>query len=199
MKLNELSTVRSGLVIARKLVKTPDTANAPLAYRALNLRSIQPDRSIALDEIDQLYAAEPLGSDYLTKSGDIIVRLSIPYTAVLIDGTTSGLVVSSNFVIIRCKTGLLLPDYLVWLLNTPKVKKDIADSTGGNMLGAVKPSYFSSMEITPLSLANQKTIASLHALSQREQKLLRQLAMEKEKYHAYMIDQIQKDMRRNNK
>lgn len=199
MRLNELSTVRSGLVIARKLVKTPDTANAPLAYRALNLRSIQPDGSIALDEIDQLYAAEPLGGDYLTKSGDIIVRLSIPYTAVLIDETTSGLVVSSNFVIIRCKTGLLLPDYLVWLLNTPKVKKDIADSTGGNMLGAVKPSYFGSMEITPLSLANQETIASLHALSQREQKLLRQLATEKEKYHAYMIDQIQKEMRRNNK
>lgn len=199
MKLNELSTVRSGLVIARKLVKTPDTANAPLAYRALNLRSIQPDGSIALDEIDQLYAAGPLGSDYLTKPGDIIVRLSIPYTAVLIDETTSGLVVSSNFVIIRCNSGLLLPDYLVWLLNTPKVKKDIADSTGGNMLGAVKPSYFSSMEIIPLSLANQETIASLHALSQREQKLLRQLATEKEKYHAYIIDQIQKDMRRNNK
>lgn len=199
MKLNELSTVRSGLVIARKLVKTPDTANAPLAYRALNLRSIQPDGSIALDEIDQLYAAGPLGSDYLTKPGDIIVRLSIPYTAVLIDETTSGLVVSSNFVIIRCNSGLLLPDYLVWLLNTPKVKKDIADSTGGNMLGAVKPSYFSNMEITPLSLANQETIASLHALSQREQRLLRQLAMEKEKYHAYMIDQIQRNMRRNNK
>lgn len=198
MKLNELATVRSGLVIARKLVKKPDSEHA-ISYRTLNLRSIQADGSIALDEVDLLYAAEPLGSIYLTKSGDIIVRLSIPYTAVLIDETTAGLVVSSNFVIIRCKTNLLLPDYLVWLLNTSEVKRDISGSTGGNMLGAVKPSYFCSMEVTLLSMANQEIIADLNALSLREQRLLRHLAAEKERYYVYMIEQIQKDMRRSNK
>lgn len=197
MKLYELANVRSGLVIARKLVKTPCLTTAGIPYRALNLRSIRTDGRIDLDDVDQLYAVEPLVNDYITKPGDIIVRLSIPYTAVLIDNASSGMVVSSNFVIIRCKAELLLPDYLVWLLNTRKVKREIAESTGGNMLGSVKLSYFTNMDIDPLSIHNQRIISTLNALSLREQILMQQLAAEKEKYSTYMIEKIQSDMRRN--
>lgn len=41
MKLNELGTVRSRLVIACKLVRPTDLNHAALPYQALNLRSIQ--------------------------------------------------------------------------------------------------------------------------------------------------------------
>lgn len=115
MKLRDLASVRSGLVLSRKQSKERTSDRYPL----LNLRCIRQEGSVDLGEADVYEAKEPLKDEYLTQSGDIIVRLTAPYTAVLIDETTTGMVISSNFVVIRTESGLLLPEYLFWLL-TPK-------------------------------------------------------------------------------
>lgn len=97
MKLQDLASVRSGLVLSRKQAKEASEYRYPL----INLRCIQQEGTIQLKEADIYEAKEPLKEEYLSQSGDIIVRLTAPYTAVLIDETTSGMVVSSNFVVIR--------------------------------------------------------------------------------------------------
>ena len=117
MKLQDLASVRSGLVLSRKQAKEPSEYRYPL----INLRCIQQEGTIQLKEADIYEAKEPLKEEYLSQSGDIIVRLTAPYTAVLIDETTSGMVVSSNFVVIRVEDKSLLPEYLFWLLNTEKI------------------------------------------------------------------------------
>ena len=113
MKLSEIATVRSGLVLSRKQANGP----SPYRYPLLTLKSIRPDSYIALDELDWYNAVEPLKPEYLTHVGDIIVRLSIPYTAVLIDENTEGMVIPSSFTIIRANRNHILPEYLFWLLN----------------------------------------------------------------------------------
>ena len=117
MKLQDLASVRSGLVLSRKQAKEPSEYRYPL----INLRCIQQEGTIQLKEADIYEAKEPLKEEYLSQNGDIIVRLTAPYTAVLIDETTSGMVVSSNFVVIRVEDKSLLPEYLFWLLNTEKI------------------------------------------------------------------------------
>ena len=108
------TTVRSGLVLSRKLARE----NPVQRYRLLNLRSITPEGYIDLKEADVFDAKETLPREYLSQVGDIVIRLSAPYTAVLIDEESEGMVVSSNFVIVRTDPQVLLPDYLYWLLNT---------------------------------------------------------------------------------
>ena len=132
MKLQDLASVRSGLVLSRKQAKEPSEYRYPL----INLRCIQQEGTIQLKEADIYEAKEPLKEEYLSQSGDIIVRLTAPYTAVLIDETTSGMVVSSNFVVIRVEDKGLLPEYLFWLLNTEKIKRKIYENATSNMLGA---------------------------------------------------------------
>ena len=110
MKLQDLASVRSGLVLSRKQAKESSEYRYPL----INLRCIQQEGTIQLKEADIYEAKEPLKEEYLSQSGDIIVRLTAPYTAVLIDETTSGMVVSSNFVVIRVEDKSLLPEYLFW-------------------------------------------------------------------------------------
>lgn len=191
MKLGELATVRSGLVLSRKQANGP----SPYRYPLLTLKSIRPDSYITSDELDWYNAVEPLKPEYLTHVGDIIVRLSIPYTAVLIDENTEGMVIPSSFTIIRANRNHILPEYLFWLLNTKKVRQNIFENTTGNMLGAIKPSYFSDFPVSPISLTDQAKVAALNDLARQEIRLLTSLAEEKTKLYAATLDKIQKDMR----
>lgn len=192
MRLGDAAEVRSGLVLARKSSRTP----TPHCYPLLNLRSIKDDGYIDLEDLDIFHATEALQSDYISQVGDIVIRLSAPYTAVLIDGETAGMVVSSNFAIVRADRQQIIPSYLYWLLNTPKVKKRIYENTTSNMLAAIKPMFFSDFNIVPLPLEKQRIIGEMNLLRRRETALLRKLADERNRYTALLIDKAQKEMRR---
>ena len=192
MKLGTVATIRSGLVLSRKLSREL----SPFRYPLLNLRAIHPDGYILSDSLEVFYATEPLRQEYLTQQGDIIIRLSIPYTAILIDSGMVGMVVFSNFAIIRLNQDCILPEYLLWLLNTADTKKKVYESSSSNMLSAVRPTFFAELEILPFNLANQEKIAKLNLLAKRETWLLKKLAEEKERYYAAVIDHTQKNMRR---
>lgn len=194
MKLGSAATVRSGLVLSRKQAKEPPFVRYPL----LNLRSINPGGYIDSNETDVFSSTESLSSEYLTQSGDIIVRLTAPYTAVLIDESTEGLVVSSNFLIIRVDPHYLLPEYLFWLLNTSDIKREIYENTGSNMLGAVKAKFFAEYEFTLLPIVKQVQIADIYAMAIKETRLLQQLADAKTKYYSMLIDHIHDEMKRGN-
>lgn len=194
MKLGYMATVRSGLVLSRKQAR----GVSEILYPLLNLRCIRAEGSVDMDQLDVYEAKEYLAPEYLSQVGDVIVRLSAPYTAILIDESTAGMVVSSNFVIIRTDKYYVLPEYLFWLLNTKKVKHEIYENTSSNMLGAIKAKYFSEFELDLLSIKDQRKIAALNALARQETHLLYQLAEEKEKYYAWTIDRVYKEMKRGN-
>ena len=54
-------------------------------YRLLNLKCIETTGSLNLDYIEDYFAREQLNPDFLTRRGDVLIRLSFPYTTVLID------------------------------------------------------------------------------------------------------------------
>ena len=183
MKLQDLASVRSGLVLSRKQAKEPSEYRYPL----INLRCIQQEGTIQLKAADIYEAKEPLKEEYLSQSGDIIVRLTA-----LIDETTSGMVVSSNFVVIRVEDKSLLPEYLFWLLNTEKIKRKIYENATSNMLGAVNARFLADFELVLLSEEDQCKISQFNLLAKRERQLLRMLAEEKEKYYAGVLNQAYK-------
>ena len=184
MKLSELAIVRSGLVLSRKQARER-TENR---YSLLTLKSIKSDATVSEGDLDVFDAVESLNKEYLTAIGDVIVRTSTPYTSVLIDEKTAGMVVSSNFVIIRCCNDILLPEYLFWFLNTESVKKDIFKNSAGNMLAAIKPQYFCDMEIALPDLREQKLIANFNMKARKELELLERLKTEKEKLYQICLE-----------
>lgn len=192
MNLGTVAAIRSGLVLSRKLSREISSYRYPL----LNLRAIHPDGYILPDSLEVFYATELLRQEYLTQQGDIIIRLSIPYTAILIDTDMTGMVVSSNFAIIRLNQKYMLPEYLLWLLNTPDIKRKIYENSSSNMLSAVRPTFFAELEVLLLPLADQEKIAKLNLLAKQEIQLLKKLADEKERYYVAVIEHAQKDMRR---
>ena len=192
MKLQSLAGVRSGLVLSRKQSKEPTDYRYPL----INLRCIQQDGNIDLNKADIYEARELLKEEYLSQQGDIVVRLTAPYTAVLIDDTTAGMVISSNFVVIRIEDKRLLPEYLFWLLNTQKVKRRIYENTTSNMLGAVKAKFLMDFELMVLPAEEQYKIAQLNLLAKKERRLLKELAAEKEKLYSGLLEKAYKRVQR---
>lgn len=194
MKLGEMAFVRSGLVLGRKQAREKTEYRYPL----LNLRSINPSGYIDSEFCEVFDAVEPLNPEYLTHKGDVVIRLTIPYTAVLITEEFEGYVIPSSFVVVRVDYGSLLPEYLLWLLNSPKTKKQIYEGAVSNMLGAVKPRFFAEHEVEVIPLHKQRIIAELSQLAHRETQLLTELAAEKEKYYDYLIDKTYRKMKRGN-
>ncbi len=184
MQLGCCAEIRSGLVLSRKQAREK-TENR---YSLLTLKSIKPDATVAERDLGVFDAVESLNKEYLTEIGDVIVRTSMPYTSVLIDKKTYGMVVSSNFVIIRCYTDKLLPEYLFWLLNTETVKRDIFKNSAGNMLAAIKPQYFCDLDIELPSLREQKLIADFNMTARKELELLERLKTEKEKLYQFCLE-----------
>ena len=194
MRLGDIAIVRSGLVLARKQAKENPVHKYPL----LTLRAVKQDAYLDFNALEEFRSSEHLNSEYLTHAGDIIIRLSTPYTAILIDERSEGIVIPSSFAIIRTDQRQLLPEYLFWLLNTPKVRQQIYENTTGNMLSGVKPSYFNDFKVDNLPIEKQKKVAELNETARYEVKLLTELAAMKEKYYAHIIDRTQKEMKRGN-
>ena len=186
MKLKDVAYIRSGLVLSRKRKKDEEGVSYPL----LTLRSILPEGGIDFEELEEFEAAEKLSQEYVTSVGDIVVRLSSPYTAVLIDDKAVGMVIPSNFVLIKADNKKILPEYLYWFLNTQKVKNQMFENSTGNMLGAIKASFFNDIDIKLISFEEQKRIAEINSMAKREVYLLRRLAEEKEKYYSAMAEEL---------
>lgn len=182
--LHEFADIKAGLVLSRKQAREKTVYRYPL----LNLKSINQDATLNQQTLDVFDSMESLAGNYITKTGDVIVRTSSPYTAILIDEKTSGMVVSSNFVIIRCKSDELLPEYLFWYLNTDEIKKDIFINSAGNMLAAIKPQYFNEMELNLPDLEKQKLIADFNLCARKESELLDHLKKEKEQYYKLCLE-----------
>ena len=125
-----------------------------------------------------------------------MIRLSAPYTAVLIDAESEGMVISSNFAIVKTDSKTLLPEYLYWLLNTSEVKHRMFENSSSNMLGAVKPKFFADYEITPLPISEQQRIAAIYSLAKKESRLIQQLVKAKEKYYEIILRNTYNEFKR---
>ncbi len=181
MKLSDIAEIRTGLVLSRK---TADLESDIVAeYKQLNLKCIKDNGEIDLDAVDIYKSNVKLGCNYLTQLDDIIVRLTFPFTAVLITEETTGLVVPSHFCIIRVKSGKAVPAYIKWLLNSKFVKLQVEKNKTGISFSGIKPSFYTELEIKPISMEEQLRIACIYNTAHQELLLLRKLIDQKEKLY----------------
>ena len=198
MTIGEIAVIRTGLVTARK--KKENSSLRTYKYQLLNLKCIANEGYIDKTYVEPYELSEELKDDYLTRMGDILVRLSTPYTAVIIDRTElCGIVVPSHFAIIRVDRCLALPEYVFWSLKRNKNRITMMqNSSGSTAFGTISSGLISSLTITLLPLQKQQIIGDLLILSKREQQLMSKLTEEKKTYSALLLKQIYDNMKRGN-
>lgn len=195
VRLDEAAVINTGLVTARKQARGVSDIFAK--YKLLNLKAINNKGFIEDFLLDDFETLEEIKPTYITQMKDIVVRLTFPFTAVLIDEMHTGLIIPSHFVVIRTDTKKIIPEYLFWLLNTEKVKQQLQQNVNSTMIGTVKPMSYASLNIEKVTLEEQRKIADIYLLSKKELVLLDQFMRQKELYYKAAIDKIQKEMRKN--
>ncbi|EOS51884.1 hypothetical protein C809_00639 [Lachnospiraceae bacterium MD335] len=189
-----MATISTGLVTARKQDRMPGKDS--LKYKMLNLKAVNDEGYIEDTLLEDFWAKERLKSGYLTQAGDIVVRLTTPFTAVLIDKEHTGFIIPSHFVVIRTDSRQILPEYLNWFLNEDRVRQELHQNLSSTMIGTVKPKVYACLEIDLITLEEQKKIAELYKLSKKELRLLEQMRVQKELYYKEAICRIQEKMRK---
>lgn len=195
VRLDEAAVINTGLVTARKQAR--GVSNNIIQYKLLNLKAINGKGFIEDSLLDDFETLEEIKPIYITRIGDIVVRLTFPFTAVLIDEMHTGIIVPSHFVVIRTNAKKIIPEYLFWLLNTEKVRQQLQQNISSTMIGTVKPMTYAALNVEQITLEEQRKIADIYLLSKKELMLLDQLVKQKELYYKTAIDKIQKEMRKN--
>ena len=187
MQLQQFADVRSGLVITRKQAKKPEESSC--TYQLLNLKAVTDSGGIELKALLPFHATERLADHYFTHTGDIIVRISEPYTAVCITEKTAGLLVPSHFVIVRVDTAKALPEYVAWYLNRDRIRKTFRLSCAGTLL-QIKPSTVAEAEIRLPDMEKQRQIVKLNQLAHDELVLLEKQLAYKRLYYKKLIEKV---------
>lgn len=175
LKLGDYTKIRTGLVLSRKEAATEAVAHQ---YTALTLKALTESGMIDHEATEPYSAAAVLKREYFTHTDDVLLRLSAPYTAVLVTKDDEDLLVPSHFTIIRVNQKHLDPYYLHWWL-TQNRKRFYKAASGGTMMGTISSGYVGELDITLPPITEQKNIGSLIQLAYREQQLLSQLAEQK--------------------
>ena len=196
MQLEELASVRTGLVTARK--KPKENQRPTKKYTLINLKCINASGYLNTIAAEEYLSSEVLKADFFTQKGDILVRLSAPYTAVMIkEDNECGYLVPSHFAIIRVDRRRALPEYILWFLKKESTRQQILqNSSGSSAFGTISSGFLGTLNIRSIPLPKQKMLGELQILSEREQELLEKLAKQKKIYNQFMINTIYESVKR---
>lgn len=199
MLLGEVTEVRTGLVLSRK--KAPDDAKVKIKYKALNLKCVMPEGYLNLEYAEEFVAKERLKPEYITKTSDILVRLSAPYTVVFITETSQcGYVIPSHFAIVRADETRSAPEYLNWFLKRDTVKQKIMQNVSGSTaFGTISSGFIANLEMRDIPITEQKVVGNILLLAEKEQELLYKLAEAKAIYSKAVVNEIYDKIKRGNK
>ena len=198
MLLENVATIRTGVVTTRK--KAGEKDPIIYEYKLLNLKCAATGGYLDLQYSETLGTTEPLKPEYFTQMDDILVRLSAPYTAIMITREEwCDYLVPSHFAIIRVDKTVASPEYILWFLRRESTKQKILQNiSGSGAFGTINSKFFSTLSIRSLSLKKQKTIGQMQILSEKEQELLHKLTAQKEIYNKLLIDKIYDSVKRGN-
>lgn len=188
MKLGNIAEIRTGLVLVRK--KASVEYEVKKTYRLITLKNINDKGVFNKEDFEIFESNDELNKEYFTEKGDILIRLSAPYTTINIDKKTAGLLVPSYFSIIKLKTQKYIPEYITWYLNSDKVKRELIRSQTGTAMSTTNKTIISSIDIKEVPIEEQEKIAKIHELYLRERNLLNILIKEKEQYYKGITDKL---------
>lgn len=188
MQLGDVAQIKTGLVLTRK--KAEIEYKVKVTYNLLSLRNISEDGMFEDESFDEFNSNDYLDEHYFTKEGDVLFRLSQPYTAVFIDKNHTNLLVPSYFAIIKVDETKVLPQFIAWFLNTSSVKKELERAQAGTRIPSTNQQTLRSIPIELPTLSKQKQLIELYELHQKKQMLYKKLIQENEIYFRGVAQKI---------
>jgi len=188
VKLGDIATVRTGLVVARK--KAQVDSEQKITYSQVSLRCFGSSVVLDHEHTDVFVSAEALDAKYFTQEGDILVRLRSPSLALYVEKEDEGLLINSLLCIIRMDTQNVDAKYVAYYINSKTAERQLRLDMQSTAIPMVKTRDLENLDIVLPPLAEQKRLVALLDLSQKEQDLLQKLIDEKKQLSQTILDTI---------
>ena len=188
LKIKDIAIAKSGMVLSRKRVGGFEKPAE--RYKVLTLKSISKHGKINHEDLEEYHSSEKLSEGYITKEGDVVVRLRDPIIATYIGKEDENILVPSYFLKIRVLSDKILPQYLTHYLNSKNAQKQFRQHIAGTSIPMIKPNVIKSLEVPNVSLDRQRKIIKLLDCAQKELILLDNLIELKEKYYKSVCDKL---------
>jgi len=188
MILSDIANINIGTIIRR--LSRVDAVGQEHCYQYYTLSSAEYDQTIDISKLKDIETSATIDSKYISKQGDIIVGLSAPFSFAYIDNSTAGTIIPSQFALIRAKTHLILPEYLIAYLTSEYIIKLIDKSTKGMTVKTISIAVLFNLPIKLPDMQTQQQVAHLRSLILEENALNYQYAKLIEAKNNYYIDKL---------
>lgn len=170
MRIKNIATVTIGLLTSRKKAKTTNG----LEYLVLTLKSFHRNGYLLKEECEVFYAKEVVNESFLAKEHDVIVRASWPYTAIIVTRENQGILIPSQFLIIRMdrQKNSLLADYLAFYLNSTYAQNYFDAQSFGSAVKAITKIKLQEFDVKIIDMEQQSNLIKYMNEGRREQILL---------------------------
>ena len=166
MKLESIATLSVGQILTR--VATDE--NSEIQYKVLQPKAIG-NNVIKDEDLTDIRFAKDVEREKFTREGDIVMKLSTPYDAVVIDENHVDLVIPSFCAVIRTEEGIN-PYYICALINSSYIKDQIKARIAGTVRPMMKISDLRTVNIPKVSNDKMNAIGEEYQLSLKKLDLL---------------------------
>ncbi len=187
IRLSDIFEINTGQVLSRKQSKTEEFIN----YKQIALKSINENGYIELNKLEEFKSKEEINGKYITRKGDIVIRLTAPYTAIAIDEKTEGLLVNSYCAILRKKIDDVSSEYISIYLNSGKISKQFRRDAVGSVVQIIKVSSLKDYKIDNMpSFEKQMEIVEVNKMMTDEILILEELILKKLQFKKGIINKL---------
>ena len=175
-KLKDIALVQMGLSFRSRIEPDADGNVAVIQMRDLtedNKLDYRTLTTVNLNGIDERH---------LVECKDLVFRSrGRTTTAAIIDKEPGRAVVAAPLFLIRATSEKVLPEYLYWFINLPSSQAFLHSRATGTIMTMIGKSALDALEIPLPNLEIQEQIIALADLLNEEQRLMKNLAEQKEK------------------
>lgn len=177
VRLKDVATVFMGATF-RSRCEPSSTGNVQL----IQMKDLKGDNFVHLDSAIRVDFIKPRGN-HLAQVNDIIFRSrGQVHTAALIAENVKDAIVAAPLFRIRVDSKVILPEYLLWWINQPSTQRALGRNLQGSAVMMIDKKALEYLEVIVPPLEQQRKIATLFSLSNREQRLLENIKELRAKY-----------------
>ncbi|MCY4603335.1 MAG: restriction endonuclease subunit S [Gemmatimonadetes bacterium] len=174
--LKDIARVQMGLAFRSRIEPETDGTIAVIQMRDLTEDNKLSHRNLITIKMDKL------SDRHLVKRKDLIFRSrGQTTTAAIIDMEIGPAIVAAPLLRIRVASKHVLPEYLCWFVNQASAQAFLHSRATGTAMTVIGRSALDDLQVPLPDLETQERIVALADLSNKEQKLMRELAKKKEK------------------
>ncbi|WP_372472777.1 restriction endonuclease subunit S [Capnocytophaga sp. ARDL2] len=190
VKISEVVNIRSGMIVPRTTNSDLNELTEVFVY-LLNTTDFDTQGNLAKDLQPNALYKPVFEKNYLQKGDLLFNAKGRRFFAVQFKGEYPHCIASSVFLVLTVLSDDVLPEYVLWYLNHPKVLKMFESKMFTQTMPAISLKDFSTLEISIPPLEVQQKIVALDTLKNKKIQLMQQLLeLETLYYDAKMFEML---------